>query len=99
MQETNHKIRYVIDNETATTCGFFTLQENLKMNRYGVKIPIAGFVYYEVEANSVKEAKEKAWELVNEGVEGDINWEFFDIITEGNVSHAPCNEIEVDKLK
>lgn len=69
--------------------------------KYGVQIPIAGSIYIEVEAENEKEAEEVAWEAINErGAEaGDLEWEFFDAIAEGNVCHAPCHSVTVDKLK
>jgi len=69
--------------------------------KYGVQVPIAGLVYIEVEAENEKEAEEAAWEAINErGAEaGELEWEFLDVITEGNVCRAPCDRITVDKLK
>ena len=72
------------------------------MATYTVSIPIAGAIHIQVEAKSVAEAKEKAWDEINlssKPVEeiGEIEWEFFDAITEGNVCHAPLNEIAVSK--
>lgn len=69
--------------------------------KYGVQIPIAGSIYIEVEAENEKEAEEVAWEAINEKGEeaGDLEWEFFNAITEGNVCRAPCDRITVDKLK
>lgn len=70
------------------------------MATYNVAVPIAGAIHIQVEAKSEAEAKEKAWERINEEGEdaGDVEWEFFDVITEGNVSHAPLNEIEASRL-
>lgn len=69
------------------------------MATYTVSIPIAGAIHVQVEAKSESEAKERAWEKINEeaGDAGDVEWEFFDVITEGNVSHAPLNEVGVSK--
>ena len=30
---------------------------------------------------------------------GEIEWEYFDVISEGNCCHAPCNEICVSKVR
>jgi hypothetical protein len=70
-----------------------------KLKNYTVTIPIAGAIHVEVEASSASEAKEKAWDRINEKGEdaGDVEWEFFDSITEGNISHAPYNEVEVNR--
>ena len=57
-----------------------------------------------LESNS-GEAQSRAfgafWDRINEEGEraGDVEWEFFDSITEGNVCHAPLNEIEASKIK
>ena len=68
------------------------------MKTYCVSIPIAGAIHIEVEAASSEEAKEKAWEKINKDSEkaGEVEWEFFDHITEGNVCSAPLNDIEVN---
>lgn len=69
------------------------------MPTYTVSIPLAGAIHIEVEAENAKAAKDAAWEKLNEEGEkaGDVEWEFFDTLTEGNVSHAPFNEIEATK--
>lgn len=69
--------------------------------KYGVQIPIAGSIYIEVEAENETEAAEVAWEAINEKGEeaGELEWESLDTIAEGNVCHAPCHSVTVDKLK
>lgn len=72
------------------------------MNRYIVSIPVTGAVHVEVEANTRGEAKEKAWNKIDEEGEsaaGDIEWEFHECVTEGNVTHAMLNEIVVSEVK
>jgi hypothetical protein len=70
------------------------------VNKYIVSIPIAGAIHIAVEANSEREAKEAAWKKVDDGEAGeDIEWEFLDAITTGNVCHAPLNEILVDEVR
>lgn len=71
------------------------------MKTYLVSIPIAGAMHVEVKASSESAAKKAAWALVDEkGPDaGDVEWEFFEILGEGNVSHTPLNEIEVSELK
>lgn len=67
-----------------------------------VRIPIAGSITIEVKASSEEDAKEAAWTRINENAGepediGDVEWEYFDIICEGNRFHGPCNEIEVSR--
>ena len=72
------------------------------MATYTVTIPIAGAIHIEVEAENAKAAKDAAWERLNEGKAedvGDIEWEFFENIAEGNTLHAPFNSVEVQKHK
>ena len=70
------------------------------MKKYIVSIPIAGAIHIEVEAESEREAKEAAWAKVDDGDHGeDIEWEFMESITNGNVCHAPLNDIEVNEIK
>ena len=74
------------------------------MSKYVVQIPIAGSISIEVEAADKKAALAAAWDLINtnEGPAedvGEIEWEYFDVISEGNCCHAPCNEICVSKVR
>lgn len=73
----------------------------MKKKTYIVSIPIAGAIHVQVNASSASDAKEKAWDKINDEGEsaGDVEWEFMDAITEGNVCHAPLNEIEVSEVK
>lgn len=69
--------------------------------KYLVSIPIAGAIHITVEAPDPTVAKEVAWDLVNEKGEraGEIEWEFFESIAEGNACYARFNEITVSKVK
>lgn len=68
-----------------------------------VSIPIAGAIHVEVEAKSQDEAIEAAWAKVDEAPKpdevGEIEWEYMNHITTGNVCHAPLNSIEANKVK
>jgi hypothetical protein len=69
------------------------------MREFSVSIPIAGRVIYSVNAESEEAAIEAAWDKFNEGgvdSADDIEWEAFDHITEGNICHAPYNDVEAD---
>ena len=69
------------------------------MPKFIVQIPIAGSVTFEVVAADKRAAKEAAWAAVDSGVEGDIEWEYLDSVTEGNVLHAPLNEVSVMRVR
>lgn len=66
--------------------------------KYGVSIPVAGFVYTEVEADSEKEAIEKAFDV--DHTPDDIEeWGIYEKIVSGNVLHVPLNEAEAEKIE
>lgn len=69
------------------------------MNTYRVSIPIAGSASFEVEAASAREAKKKVWEVLEEGVEPEVEWEYFETICDGNVLHPLMNEVEVQRIR
>ena len=71
------------------------------MKKFAVEIPIAGSLYLEVEAENAEEALEVAWEEINNDGEsaGELMWEFYEKIVEGNVCHVGCSEIAVDELE
>lgn len=68
------------------------------MKKYAVKVPIAGYVYKEVEANSEEEAMDIA---LNDGWCYDEldEMEMYDKINEGNVGYLRYDEIEAEELK
>lgn len=57
------------------------------MKKYGVSIPIAGYVYKEVEAETKEEALEKAFD---EGFEDDeiAELDMYDKLIEGNICYT-----------
>jgi hypothetical protein len=68
------------------------------MSSYYVRVPFAGYVGIEVEAETEDEAKGKAFEL-EARLDGDFDeceWELYSEITRGNVLYAPLNEIQVE---
>ena len=73
------------------------------MSKYIVSIPIAGAIHVEVEAESQDEAIQEAWDRVNEASEpedvGELEWEYMNHITTGNVCHAPLNDIEANRVR
>lgn len=67
------------------------------MKRYGVSVPIAGYIYKEVEANSEEEALNKVfldgWE------DEDIQEiDMYESIIEGNVCHLYNTKAEVKEV-
>jgi hypothetical protein len=69
------------------------------VTKYVVQIPIAGSVTFEVEAEDKDAALAAAWAQINEGAEGEVEWEYLDSINKGNVCHAPLNEVRVSKVR
>lgn len=61
---------------------------------FDVEVPVAGYVTVEVEANSPKEAIEKAMEkeFPVEGLNEITDLEKYEKLVEGNVFYAPCSE-------
>jgi len=75
---------------------FIYLWQGIRMTYY-VSIPITGSAAFEVEAKDRKSAIQAAWAKVDAGEEGEVTWEYTEIVTEGNCCHAVQNEIEVTK--
>ena len=68
------------------------------MKKYGVSIPVAGYVYKEVEAESKEEALEKAFD---EGYKDDeiAELDMYDVLVEGNVCYTYHTEVEVEEIE
>ena len=71
---------------------------------YWVRIPLAGSIAINVEAESEEEAKEKAfssdWNISIESEKNSVELEGLDLyesIVTGNVLHAPLNEVEIEE--
>lgn len=60
-----------------------------------VSIPIAGTVSFEVEAEDEETAKAAAWAKIEGGEDGEVTWEFFETLVDGNCLNVPQNEVEV----
>lgn len=73
------------------------------MKKYNVTIPIAGFVNVEVEVpddadkDDIYSAAVDAYNSDEEG--SNIEWEFHQELTSGNVLHATLNEWEYEEVK
>ena len=68
------------------------------MKKYGVSIPIAGYVYKEVEAETKEEALEKAFD---EGYKDDeiAELDMYDVLVEGNVCYTYHTKVEVEEIE
>ena len=68
------------------------------MKKYGVSIPIAGYVYKEVEADSKEEALEKAFD---EGYKDDeiAELDMYDVLVEGNVCYTYQTKTYVEEIE
>ena len=68
------------------------------MKKYGVSIPVAGYVYKEVEAESKEEALEKAFD---EGYKDDeiAELDMYDVLVEGSVCYTYHTKAEVEEIE
>lgn len=66
------------------------------MALYAVKIPIAGSITFEIEADSEKEAIATAFNT--DADEGEVEWDTFKQIVSGNILQAPLNRVKVSLL-
>lgn len=68
------------------------------MPKFTVSIPIVGSITYEVSAKDAKSAKDEAWERYHQGDDNyELEWDAVDVVCEGNVCHAPTNEVEATR--
>jgi hypothetical protein len=72
-----------------------------KSKQWSVVIPIAGSISISVETDEPiddKEAIRLAWAAIDTSGKdaGRLEWEFMERIAQGNVLHAPINEIEAN---
>lgn len=68
------------------------------MKSFNVLIPIAGCMRISVEAESEEKALEAAYEEYHKNPDAaDLEWEFCETVTEGNVLHAPYNSVEIEE--
>jgi hypothetical protein len=67
------------------------------MKTYYVSIPFTGYTVVVVEAETEKEAIEKAWDSPDLTISKAEEAEFHDKVTYGNVCSAVLNEISVDE--
>jgi hypothetical protein len=71
---------------------------------YWVRIPLAGIIAVNVEAENEEEAQQKAfsseWNVSIESEKNNVELDEIDQyeeIVSGNVLHAPLNEVEIDE--
>ncbi|WP_345820572.1 hypothetical protein ABC766_00505 [Methylobacterium fujisawaense] len=67
------------------------------MATYSVMLPITGYVVADVEADSEKEAIEKALDL-NYSAKDIEEWEVHEYTNRGNVAYGVCTEASAEKL-
>lgn len=65
------------------------------MNRYEVRIPVAGYLEAFVVAESEDDALEKAMELDSDHPDVDLSWESMKHIVQGNIFYGPLAHYEV----
>ncbi|WP_291566721.1 MULTISPECIES: hypothetical protein [unclassified Clostridium] len=68
------------------------------MKKYGVYVPVAGYIYKEVEAESKEEALDKVFD---EGYEDDDiqEMDMYDIVVEGNVCHLNTSRAYAEEIE
>jgi hypothetical protein len=69
--------------------------------KYTVTIPLAGAIHIQVQAADDEAAKAAAWNVINtEGFKAedhDLEYEYMDELTRGNMLNAQYNETEVNE--
>jgi hypothetical protein len=68
------------------------------MKKFGVRIPVTGYVYLEVMAEDEEEAMEKAWET-EATLEDVAEWETIEQVCKGNVCYAVENKMYAEELE
>jgi len=78
------------------------------MKKYALEVPLVGYYWCEVEAESKEDAEEKAFELFGDLENIDTmdrtDYQLMElnpvsVIVEGNVFKGPQNEISIDEVK
>lgn len=67
------------------------------MKTYGVSIPVAGYIYIEIEAEDENDAKEKAFQS-DIDIKDIEEWDVHEEICRGNVFHGNLNKILIEDL-
>jgi len=72
------------------------------MKSYRVTMPLTGAIHLYVQAENPKEALERAWAQIMEGAANepgaDIEWEFTEKVSEGNVCRAMYDRACVSRI-
>ena len=75
------------------------------MNKYNITMPFAGHVSMEVEAENKDQVVEKFYEMFDSLPEGlrsreiDVEWDFYQSLSTGNVSHVSQDEMEIEEIE
>lgn len=64
--------------------------------KYGVSLPLTGYVYVEVEAKNEEEALDKAWDKAT--LDDMVEWEFTEHVCRGNILDTVLNDYEVEEI-
>lgn len=67
------------------------------MPKYGVRLPVSGHIYVEVEADNEKAAIDAALDLSHDTKDIE-EWEVEKRVCYGNVCGHPCSQAEADLL-
>jgi hypothetical protein len=72
------------------------------MKTYLVTMPITGAITLEVEAENEEDALEAFWSKADtmraEDLHADMDWEYTPHVTEGNVTHAHTNDLDIEEV-
>ncbi len=78
------------------------------MKKFSVQMPIAGYVYLEVEADCIDSAKEAFHKKVSKCMETHDNifdhpeaegsWGFYEQTGSGNVCYLECRSVDVNEI-
>ena len=68
---------------------------------FDVSMPITGRVTRRVKAQDAQSAEAAFWDSIDEKAptEDEIEWEYTDHVTRGNVCNAMQNDVQVDEIK
>ena len=69
------------------------------MKTYGITMPVTGFIYREVKAESPNQALELFYSGVDLTKNDIEEWDIHEKIVEGNIFHGTINEMTVEEVQ